>query len=41
MEKENPKTTNNLKYRSYGFSLNVISLLELFPKNYIYQTIGK
>jgi len=41
MEKENLKTTNNLKYRSYGFSLNVISLLELLPKNYIYQTIGK
>ncbi len=41
MEKDNIKTTNNLKYRSYGFSLNIINLLELLPKNYIYQTIGK
>ncbi len=41
MEKENLKTTNDLKYRSYGFSLDVIDLLELLPKNYIYQTIGK
>lgn len=41
MANENLKTTSNLKYRSYGFSLNIIDLLELLPKNYIYQTIGK
>ena len=35
------KTTNNLKYRSHGFSLDIIDLLELLPKSYIYQTIGK
>lgn len=41
MADENLKTTSNLKYRSYGFSLNTIDLLESLPKNYIYQTIGK
>jgi four helix bundle protein len=41
MENENLKTTKNLKYRSYGFSLDIIDLLELLPKNYIYQIIGK
>jgi len=41
MENEQPKGKNIIKYRAYTFSLNVIDLLELLPKNYIFETIGK
>ena len=32
---------NNLKDRTYRFSLQIIDYLEKLPGNYIYQTIGK
>lgn len=32
---------DQLKERSYKFSLNIIDLLDELPKNYIYQTVGK
>jgi len=41
MEKQQLKSENNLKFRSYKFCLNVIDFLEILPKNYIYQVIGK
>lgn len=41
MEKQQPKTkSNNLKYRAYYFSLEIIDFLEILPRNYLYQTIG-
>jgi four helix bundle protein len=41
MEKQELKSKNNLKYRAYKFSLDIIDLLEMLPKNYIYEIIGK
>jgi four helix bundle protein len=41
MEKQNIKSENNLKYRAYKFSLDTIDLLEILPKNYIFEIIGK
>jgi len=41
MENEQLKGKNIIKYRTYSFSLNVIDLLELLPRNYIFETIGK
>ncbi len=32
---------NTLKYKTYQFSLSVVKLLEIMPRNYIYQTLGK
>jgi len=40
-EKQQRKGKNILQSRSYGLSLEVINLLEAFPRNYIYQTLGK
>jgi len=40
MEKQQLKTKNNLKYRSYNFCLDIIDFLEILPKNYIYGIIG-
>ena len=44
----NRKTKNNklnikrnIKYRTYQFSLDIIDFLEILPRNYIYQIIGK
>ena len=31
----------DIKKRTYSFSLNVISFLQVLPKTYIYQTVGK
>jgi len=41
MEKQQVKTQNNLKYRAYHFSIMMIDFLEVLPKDYIYQTIGR
>jgi four helix bundle protein len=41
MEKQQVKTKNILKYRAYRFSLETIDLLNILPKNYIYEVIGK
>jgi four helix bundle protein len=41
MEKQKLKTKNNLKYRAYQFSLDMIDFLEILPRNYIYQIIGQ
>ena len=41
MEESQLKVKNNLKYRAYKFSLDIISLLEYLPNNYIYQVVGK
>jgi len=41
MEKQQLKSKNNLKYRAYKFSLDIVDLLEILPKNYIYEIIGK
>lgn len=41
MEKQQFKTKNNLKYRTYYFSLDVIDILENLPGNYIFEIIGK
>jgi len=31
----------DIKKRTYSFSLNVISFLQVLPKTYIYQTVGE
>lgn len=31
----------NLKYRTYNFSLATIGFLEILPRNYIHQVIGR
>lgn len=41
MEKQQLNVKNNLKYRAYKFSLDIIDFLELLPKNYIFQIIGR
>jgi four helix bundle protein len=41
MEKQKGKNKNILKYRAYQFSLDIIDLLLLLPKNYIFEVIGK
>lgn len=41
MEKQQTEVKNNLKSRTYQFSLNTIGLLEILPRNYIYQVLGK
>lgn len=41
MEKQQLKSENNLKYRVYKFCLTVIGLLEILPRSYIYELIGK
>ena len=41
MEKQKGKNKNILKYRVYQFSLNIIDLFFLLPKNYIFDVIGK
>ena len=41
MEKQQLKAKNNLKYRTYQFSLDIIDLLELLPRNYIFEVLGK
>lgn len=40
-EKPQEKTKKDLKYRTYVFSLEIISLLEKLPKTYIYDILGK
>ncbi|MFH0845905.1 MAG: four helix bundle protein [Patescibacteria group bacterium] len=40
-EKPQEKDKKDLRYRSYVFSLDIISLLEKLPKNYIYEILGK
>ncbi|MEI6378537.1 MAG: four helix bundle protein [Candidatus Falkowbacteria bacterium] len=41
MEKQQEKTKSIIKYRAFYFSLNIIDLLELLPKNYVYEVLGK
>lgn len=41
MEKQQGKGKSILKYRAYKFSLDVIDLLSQFPKNYIFEIIGR
>ncbi len=41
MENEQLKGKNIIKYRAYSFSLDIIDLLALLPRNYIFETIGK
>jgi len=41
MEKQQLKSKNNLKHRAYQFSLDIIDFLEILPRTYIYQVIGK
>lgn len=41
MEKQQLKSENNLKYRAYKFCLTVIDFLEILPRSYIYEVIGK
>jgi len=41
MEKQKGKTKSILKYRAYKFSLDIIDLLSILPKNYIFEIIGK
>lgn len=41
MEKQKVKSKNILKYRAYQFSLDIIDLLEILPRNYVFEIIGK
>lgn len=41
MENEQLKGKNIIKYRAYTFSLAVIDLLVLLPRDYIFETLGK
>ena len=40
MENQQGKS-KNIKYRSYDFSLRIIDFLELLPKTYVYQVLGR
>lgn len=41
MEKQQSKSKNILKIRSYKLALDIIALLERLTKNYIYEILGK
>src|SRR3989344_3740929 len=41
MEKQQLKSKNDVKYRAYHLSLDIIDFLETLPKNYIYHIIGQ
>jgi len=41
MEKQQLKAKNILKYRAFKFSLDAIDFLEMLPRNYIFEIIGK
>ncbi len=41
MEKQQLKSKSILKYRAFKFSLDVIDVLGMLPKNYIFEIIGK
>lgn len=41
MEKQQVKGKNLLQLRAYRFGISVIDLLEILPRNYIYEVLGK
>jgi four helix bundle protein len=41
MEKQQLKSKSILKYRAFQFSLDIIDLLAILPRNYAFEIIGK